>query len=239
MSSAPRSLQDHVGPALAARRPVVEFAEQRALLGLLGEFAARSPAVVSRSQRPNSRSRSRSSTIGWPRRRRSRRRPRRSPWRSGGRGHRARRGRSRASRLRAEPANQRPSASAWRSPSGLSGTSTSRSSRSITAGRPRRRRRARHCRRSGRGARSRAFRAIFASSPRQSASPRESSDQAFRLAAARRRSAASMKRCARMPTARARVDIDLAVVDEQGVGRAQPEAVERRARRSRDRASAA
>ena len=40
MSSALAQAQDHVGPALAAGRPMVEFAEQGALLGLVGEFLA-------------------------------------------------------------------------------------------------------------------------------------------------------------------------------------------------------
>ena len=40
MSSALAQAQDHVGPALAARRAVVEFAEQGAMLGEVGIFLA-------------------------------------------------------------------------------------------------------------------------------------------------------------------------------------------------------
>ena len=125
MSSALAQAQDHVGPALAARRAVIEFAEQGAMLGEVGifladaaggepvehaELALAQPLVDDRLAR----------RLGRPRP------PRRSPWRSGGRGHKARRARLRACSASGSAANQRPSAAACSWPSSLSGTSTSR-----------------------------------------------------------------------------------------------------------------
>ena len=118
--------QDDVGPALAAGRAVVEFAEQGALLGLARDIS-RGCRRWSAGRRCRTRARAGARRRSAAARRRRRRPPRRSPARSGGRGHRARTGRPRAARPRAARRTSGRAPRAWRSPSSLSGTSTSRS----------------------------------------------------------------------------------------------------------------
>ena len=193
---------------------------------------------------PNSRSRSRSSTTGWRAVSRRRRPPRRSPWRSGGRGHKARRGRPPARR---PPAARRTSG---RAPPPAAGRGR----------RAARRRRAARCRSSSSPAACAASRATLpALCPWRTIQSfsghlcltggtkrdarrqrfRSGGEQALRASRRARRSSAPVNRCAFMPDRLGAGDVDLPVVDEQGLVRPQAEAVERQIIDRRHRASAA